>query len=99
MNEHTSTGMSGLTFSHFTAHTYDDDLNCMDWRMANLPMLKGFSPQRWQKGINVMLEKKKGNFNIDKLRTILLYEADFNHNNKWIGRIAMQFAEQDDTLA
>jgi len=32
-----------------------------------------------------MLEKSPGNFNIKKLRIILLFEADFNANNKWLG--------------
>ena len=28
--------------------------------MANIPYLSGYSPQRWQYGINVMIEKRKG---------------------------------------
>ena len=46
-----------------------------------------------------MLEKKKGNFNVDKLRAILLYEADFNQNNKYIGIEMMYTAEALQTLA
>ena len=38
-----------------------------------------------------MLEKKPGNFRVDKLRAILLYEADFN--NKFLGRAMMRKAE------
>ena len=30
---------------------------------------------------------------MDKLRTILLYEADFNMNNKYMGRVMMYKAE------
>ena len=71
----------------------------MDRDMSVMPTQWGFSPTRWQVGINVMLEKKKGNFNVEKLRTILLYEADFNQTNKWLGRQAMWYAERDNLLA
>ena len=46
-----------------------------------------------------MLEKKPGNFRVDKLRTILLYEADFNQNNKLLGRNMMRFGEEYNVLA
>jgi len=45
-----------------------------------------------------MLEKTPGNFNVEKLR-ILLFEADFNDNNKWIGRVVMFNAKTMDLLA
>jgi len=32
--------------------------------------------------LNVMLEKLTGNVNVEKLWIIMLFEADFNHNNK-----------------
>jgi hypothetical protein len=41
-----------------------------------------------------MLEKKKGNFRVDKLRAILLYEANFNQNNKKLARDMMYTVEQ-----
>ena len=36
---------------------------------------------------------------MEKLRTILLYEADFNMNNGFIGRKIMNNAEKNDVLA
>ncbi len=41
-----------------------------------------------------MIEKTTGDFNVEKLRIILLFEADFNANNKWIGRAVMYQAKQ-----
>ena len=67
--------------------------------MANIPFMSGYSPGRWKQGINVMIEKQKGNFRVEKLRTILLYEADFNLNNKYIGRDMMEKAEKGKVLA
>jgi hypothetical protein len=46
-----------------------------------------------------MLEKKPGVRKINTLRAILLYEADFNHNNKWLGRTMLQRAEADNAVA
>jgi len=46
-----------------------------------------------------MIEKTAGDFNVEKLRIILLFEADFNANNKWIGRAVMYKAEQEHLLA
>ena len=67
--------------------------------MANVPYLSGYSPSRWQFGIDVILLKKTGNHNIDRLRTILLYEADFNRMNKQVGRLMMQYGETHGVLA
>lgn len=44
----------------------------------------GFHLDRWAKGLSVMLEKKPGVTIIEKLRSILLMEADFNGANKEI---------------
>jgi len=49
--------------------------------------------------LNVMLEKLAGNDNMEKLCIIMLFEADFNHNNKWLGRVTIQLAEAKNLLA
>jgi hypothetical protein len=59
----------------------------------NFPLQTGYSPRRWQQGIEIMLLKKPNCFHVSKLRAILLFEADFNHNNKRIGRALMHHAE------
>jgi len=35
---------------------------------------------------------------VEKLQ-IMLFEADFNNNNKWIGRVVMHHMEQHNELA
>jgi hypothetical protein len=67
--------------------------------MINFPYKMAFSPEQWQKGTNVMLEKKQGNFHVDKLCAILLFECNFNHNNKWLGWDAKYYAEDLDLIA
>ena len=46
-----------------------------------------------------MLDKKKGNLRADKLQTVSLFDADFNLNNKYIGRDMMSKAEKALILA
>ena len=46
-----------------------------------------------------MLEKKAGNFRVDKLRAILLFEVCFNDQNKQIGRAMMYHTEDMAMLA
>jgi hypothetical protein len=67
--------------------------------MANFPLRTGYAPNRWQQGIEVMLLKQKNNYHVNKLRAILLFEADFNHNNKRLGRTMMHGAEKNSWLA
>ena len=46
-----------------------------------------------------MIEKEDENYRVDRLCTILLYEADFNQNNKVAGREMMYNAERAQVLA
>ncbi len=93
VKERTSSGPSGIHFGHFIAGTSHPLVSDFEATMTNIPYATGYAPLRWKKGINVELEKKKGNFRVDALRTILLFEADFNQNNKLLGRSLMANAE------
>jgi hypothetical protein len=62
--------------------------------MASMPLKHGFVPTRWQKCIDAILEKIPGQPRIEKLRIIMLYEADFNFVLKLIwGRRLARHAE------
>ena len=50
----------------------------------NLAIISGRPLLRWIKGVLVMLEKSAGDVNVQKLRAILLLEADFNAIHKII---------------
>jgi hypothetical protein len=94
VKERTAAGPSGITIPHFKAHSVSPILSEIDTIMANLPYFFGFSPERWQKGLDVMIPKKPGIRQINTLRAILLFEADFNQNNKRMGREMISRAEQ-----
>jgi len=59
--------------------------------LALIPLLTGYAPLTWKRGIDSMIPKKKNEWRPDKLRLILLMDARFNHNNKIIGRKMMEF--------
>jgi len=85
---------SGIHFGHYIASTFNPEILVLNAALANILLRMGFSYARWKKGINVTIEKTMGNYNIKKLRIILLFKADFDANNKWIGRAVMYKAEQ-----
>jgi hypothetical protein len=66
----------------------------LDYKLASIPVLTGGSPQHWHQAMNAWILKKPNEFRVSKMRTILLYDAMFNQNNKWIGRSAMRHAEE-----
>jgi len=59
----------------------------------------GFSYDCWKKGINIMIKKSTGDLNMEKFHIILLFKADLNANNKWIGCVVMYQAKQEYLLA
>ena len=46
-----------------------------------------------------MILKKSGLFDLEKLRTLCLFQADHNHNNKFLGREMMNKAVKDSLIA
>ena len=94
--EFTSSG--DLHFGHFKVEAEHDMLAWANYVMGGLPRATGFVPTRWRKGTDVMLLKKEGLFFLEKLRTIVLFESDFNFENKRLGREAMSLALAQDLI-
>ena len=93
------TSSHDLHFGHFKVCCEDGVLTSVNYMLAEYPFRTGFSPQRWRNATDVMILKKAGLYDVEKLRTIVLYEANFNHNNKWIGKKMMEYACDNDKIA
>jgi len=81
----TSLSMSQVHFRHYMAGMFNPNIAIMNATMADIPMLTGYTPARWKKGLNVMLQKQVGNINAEKLQIIILFKADFNMNKRGRG--------------
>ena len=80
--ERTSSSISGLHFGHWKAAAENNFLSELHALFTDIIVSTSYSPFRWQQGLSVMLEKKKGVCIPSKLCAILLMEANFNFPNK-----------------
>jgi hypothetical protein len=99
IKEHTATGSDFIHFGHFKAGCTNEITANFEATMANIPLLCGYSPKRWQKAVDCMLLKREGDFKVDKLGTSILFDPKANHNFKFRGRTVMHHAETHDQLA
>jgi len=65
-----SLSLLGAHFGHYKAGMYSELINSVHMALLAIPLRMGFSYNQWKKGINVMLEKSPGNFQVDKLQII-----------------------------
>ena len=84
MKERTASSYSRRHFGHYKAAAHSEYLSEVHARMLSLTTKTGTTPERWSKGLSVMLEKIAGVALVTKLRAILLMEADFNFHNRLI---------------
>ena len=62
----------GLHVGHWKCGSLDDTINWTNASITNIPYLSGYSLKLWQQEINVMIEEKKVDYRVDKLRTIFV---------------------------
>jgi len=39
-------------------------------QLIDITLMMGYSPTQWRTGVNVMILKKEGNYNVEQLQTI-----------------------------
>jgi hypothetical protein len=88
-----------MHFGIFKAGAKNDYIALFDVTMTEIPMLTGYSPERWRQVTDAMLLKKAGVYEVDKMRTIVLFAAEFNALNKLLGRTMMWTAKDGNQLA
>ena len=81
------------------AQSHSEKLTSFRIKMLNLILRLGLPLERWLNGILLLLQKEIGNIDIDKLRAIILFEADFNWLLKMIfSKRLTSRAIENDTL-
>ena len=91
--EKTSSGGIILHFGHCKSMAQNDGLAQLEAMFLSSAMKSGYAYASWRKGVDCTLQKKANSLRIDKLRTIVLFEADFNFVNKFISRKIAKKAE------
>jgi hypothetical protein len=61
IKETTSSSPSGQHVGHYKAVINDLSLVQMNCTMMSLPFMHGFTPCRWERVVDVMLQKEEGN--------------------------------------
>ena len=87
--EKTASSASGLHYGHYKAHTSSPLVSSVKCNLVNLVVTNSTPLERWICGVSIMLEKSPGNLIVEKLRALLLLEADFNglHKINFNGRL------------
>ena len=84
MKESTSSALSNIHMGHWKTFLKSPELIDFESRTLTLVARSGIPPERWSRGLQVMLEKTEGVSLIDKLRFILLMEGDKNAYNRML---------------
>ena len=70
--------MEGILFSHLKTAAWSNFLTDLYTAKLNICLASGVPLERWGKSLTVLLEKEFGSVFFDKLKAIILFEADFN---------------------
>jgi len=84
IKERTASSYSRIHYGHYCAAAHSDKISSFLAKKITLIARTGCAPERWSYGLTIMLEKIAGIALVNKLRAILLMEADFNFHNKLI---------------
>ena len=90
--EATSTSPSGRHLGVYKALLSIDGIAHDMTSMLNVVVRTGIAPRRWSNAISVLIEKDVGQPNINRLRVIHLFEADYNFFLKvtWARRLVQR---------
>ena len=97
--EQTSSSISGCHYGHYKVAATNNTLSEIHALFTELAVTGGAPLSRWAQGLSCMLEKEAGVIKVNKLRAILLMEADFNFfNGLMFAKRMMQQVEQRDAM-
>jgi hypothetical protein len=88
-----------MHFGTWKAGSSSETVLVLDALLTDVPLQTGYSPLRWCVAINALLLEKAGFMLVYKLRTIVLFQGDFNYLNKCILWCMMKDSEAYSQLA
>lgn len=98
-SEKTSSSISGNNFGHYKVAAKDNELSEFHAKLIETSYITGIPLLRWTFTLACLFEKIENVILVDKLRAILLLEADFNGANKtFFGKRMIDCLERDSML-
>ena len=88
-----------LSFSHHIVAARSPELAEVDASLRSAAYELGFVPTAYSEMTDFQILKAEGVYMVEKMRTIKLMAAQFNENNKKLGRDMMHHAEQANHIA
>jgi hypothetical protein len=86
IKERTSSGISGIHYGTWKCNLEIPYMTSIDTTLCETPLATGYAFNRWKKMLDILLMKEFSNYSFNKIRTIGLVEADYQLNNKLIGK-------------
>ena len=83
-DEFIQSSYSNVHFGHYKAISHDRFLSSLQAAKLTLAAKTGIPLERWGSGLTVLIEKEFGNIYLEKMRAIVLLEADMNWLNKLV---------------
>ena len=83
-----------LNFNDFKVSSQDEHIAQLGWLSPQIPLEKGFAPESYKHITYFQILKQAGVYDVEAMRTIQLFSAAFNMNNKKIGKEVIRRAEE-----
>ena len=83
-DEFVQSSYSNIHFGHYKAIAHDRFLSSLQAAKLSLSARTGIPLDRWGSSLTVLIEKEFGNIYLEKMRAIVLLEADMNWLNKLV---------------
>ena len=97
--ESKSSGPSIVTPAMVKTEALDQEPREISWRRFNFPWCTRYSPNRYQRGLDLLIHKDPEDFRPHRIRPIIMFYIEANLHNKHLGKLSMRRAEEIIALA
>ena len=99
LREPTSSGPSDVTPTMVKTEALDTELVETGWRRFNFPWCTGYPPKRYQRGIDLLIQKYPNNCRPYRLLPIIIFDIKSNMHNNRLGIISTSKPKNTDGLS
>lgn len=85
--------------NHYKITSTDDTTNRINALLRSIPFVTGIQPKSWYFADDVMILKRSGVHDVDSMRCIQLFDAEFNITNRKMAKEVIQKAKANALIA